>query len=79
LVPASDGGDDLIGVGGPYEGFGVVVGLGEETVDRCLQIDQRAEHAALESSPGELGEEALDGIEPRSGGSGEVERPAILN
>jgi hypothetical protein len=57
LVPAADGSDDLIGIGGPDEGLGVVIGLGEETLDGGLQIDERAEHAALEPSPGELGEE----------------------
>ena len=37
-MPA-DGGDDLIGIGGPYEGFGVIVGLPEETVDGGLKVD----------------------------------------
>ena len=63
-MPASDGGDDLIGIGGPYEGFGVIVGFPEETVDGGLEIDDALEDAALEPLPGQFGEEALDGIEP---------------
>ena len=58
------GGDDLIGVGGPHEGLGVAVGLGEEAFDCGLEIDERSEHSALQPSPGQFGEEALDGIEP---------------
>ena len=49
---------------GPDEGFGVGIGLGEEAVDGGLEFDDRAEHAAFEPSLGQLGEEALDGIEP---------------
>jgi len=70
LVPASDGGDDLIGIGGPYEGFGVIVGFPEEAVDGGLEIDDRAKHAASEAALGQLGEEALDGVEPGGRGWG---------
>ena len=61
---AFDGGDDLIGVSGPDEGLGIMVGLFDEAVDRGLELDDRAEDAALETALGELGEEALDGVEP---------------
>ena len=64
MVPAPDGGDDLVGIGGPDERFGIVIGLGEESPYSGLEIDERAEHAALEPSLAELGEETLDGIEP---------------
>jgi hypothetical protein len=64
LVPASDGGDDLIGIGGPDEGFGVIVRLSNEAFDRALEIDEGSEDAALETSLAQLGEEALDSIEP---------------
>ena len=50
--------------------------LGEEAVDGGLEVDERAEDAALEAAPGELGEEALDGVEPGARGRGEVEGPA---
>jgi hypothetical protein len=39
LVPTPDGSDDFIGIGGPVEGFGIVVGFGEEAVDCGLQLD----------------------------------------
>jgi hypothetical protein len=61
LVPAACGGDDPIGIGGPDEGFGAVVGFGEEAFDRGLEIDERSEHAALQPSPGQLGTSALLG------------------
>jgi hypothetical protein len=64
LIPASDSGDDLIGISGPDEGFWVVVSLRQEAIDCRLEVDNRAEHAALQPSPSQLGKEALDGIEP---------------
>jgi len=63
-VPTPDGGDDPVWISGPGEGAGVFVGLGEEAVDGRLEIDERAEHAALEAPFGQLGEEALDRVEP---------------
>ncbi len=33
--------------------------FGDEAVDGGLQVDDRAEHAALQAPPGELGEEAM--------------------
>src|SRR5260221_973376 len=55
-----------------------MVGLGDEAVDGGLEVDDRAKDAALEAAPGEFGEEALDGIEPRAGGRGEVEDEARM-
>jgi hypothetical protein len=40
LVPAFDGGDDPIWIGGPQEGFGIIVGLPEEAVDCGLEVDE---------------------------------------
>ena len=57
-------------------GLGLVVVLGEVAVDGGLKVDQRMEHAALEPTPGQPGEEALDGVEPGRRGRGEVEGPA---
>lgn len=57
LVPASDGGDDFIGIGGPDEGLWAFVVLGKEAVDGGLKIDERVEDA-FESAVGEPGEEA---------------------
>src|SRR4051812_19944799 len=68
--------DNILGRGGPDErlGFGVV--LGEVAVDGGLKLDQQTEHAALEPTPGEPGEEGLDRVEPGGRGRGVVEGPA---
>lgn len=64
MVPTFDGGDAAIGIGSPDEGFGIFVLLGEEAVDRGLQVDERMEHTAFEPPAGELGEKSFDGVEP---------------
>jgi hypothetical protein len=56
LVPASDGGDDFVGIGSPHEGLGVVIGFLKETVDGGLEINDRSENPAFEAAPGQLGE-----------------------
>jgi hypothetical protein len=68
----------LFGGGGPSEGLWVVVGLVEESVDGSLEIDDRAEDTALQASLGELGEKALDGVEPGGRGRGVVEDEARM-
>ena len=65
LMPTAHRCDDLVGIGGPDERFGLPVGFGDEAVDGGLQLDDRGEHAAFQPAVGELGEEALDGIQPR--------------
>lgn len=50
-----------------------MIGLGDEAVDGGLEVDDRTEDAPFQTPPGELGEEGLDGVEPRTGGRGEVE------
>src|SRR5436309_5876886 len=75
-MPALDGDDDFVGIGGPGEGLWVVVGLIEEAVDGGLEVDDRAEYATLEAALGQLGEEALDRIEPGGGGRRVVEDEA---
>jgi hypothetical protein len=47
LIPAPHGSDDVVGIGSPDEWGGVVIGLGEEALDGGVEIDERAEHAAL--------------------------------
>ena len=64
LEPPASRGDDCIGVGAPDEGLGVLIVLGDEAVDGGLQVDDGAEHAVLQAAAGELGEEALDGVQP---------------
>ena len=64
MLPAFDSGEDLLGIGGPNEWLGVVVGVGEEAVYGGLQFWEGSKHAPLEAPSRELGEEAFDGIEP---------------
>ena len=59
MVPTFDGGDDVIRVGGPDEGLRMVIGFFDEAVDRRLELDDRAEDAALETAPGEKPSTAL--------------------
>ena len=42
-MPASDGGDDFVGIGGPDEWFGFLVVLGEEAIDGGLEVDDAAQ------------------------------------
>lgn len=37
-MPALDGGDDFVGIGGPGEGLWLLVVLGEEAVDGGLEV-----------------------------------------
>jgi hypothetical protein len=76
LFPAFDSGEDALWIGGPFEGFGIGVCLGDEEVDGELQVNDGPEHASFEATARELGEEAFDRIEPGCRGRGEVERPA---
>ena len=78
MVPALDGGDDLVGVGGPGEGLWLLVVLGEEAVDGGLEVDDGVEDAAFQPPLRQLGEEALDRVEPRAGGRREVEGEALV-
>lgn len=63
-MPSGDLGDDAVGVGGPDEGFGLGVVLGEVAVDGGLEVDQGVEDATLQAPSGQGGEEGLDGIGP---------------
>ncbi len=67
-LPSLDGVDDAVGISGPDEGFWVSIGLGDEAFDRRLEINDRMEHTSLEAPSGELGEEALDRVEPGARG-----------
>ena len=78
MLPASDSGEDAIGVGGPDEGLGVGIGFLDEAVDGGLKVDNGSEDATFEAASGQFGEEAFDSIEPGCGCWGEVERPARM-
>ena len=60
-MPAFDGGDDFVWIGGPLEGLGVEVGFGDEAVDSGLEVNDRVEGAALE--PGRRGRREVE-VEP---------------
>ena len=63
-MPSSDGGDDFIGISGPFEGFGLGIVVVEEAIDGGLKVGHRVEDAAFEPSLGEGCEEAFDSVEP---------------
>jgi hypothetical protein len=48
LVPALDGSDDFVWIGGPGKGPGLLIVLFEDAVDRGLQVRDGAKDAALE-------------------------------
>ena len=52
--------------------------FGKISIDRHLQVDNRAEDAAADALPRHLGEEVLHRIEPRRRGRGEVKGPAWM-
>ena len=77
-MPSFDGGDDFVRVGGPGEGLWLGIGVVDEAVDGGLEVDDGSEDAAFQASPGQLGEEALDRIEPGGRGRREVEGEALV-
>lgn len=77
-MPALDGGDDFVGVGGPGEGRGLLLVFGEEAVDGGLKVDDGVEDAAFQAPLRELGEESLHRVEPRARGRREVEGEALM-
>ena len=77
-MPTFDGGDDFVGIGGPDEGLGIIIGFGDELIDGCLQVGHGFEDTALETVSGELGEISLDGVEPGARGRHEVEDEARM-
>ena len=65
LEPSISGGDDFIWISSPHEGFGAcLVVFFDEAVDGGLKIDQRMKDAMFEATAGQLGEEALDRVQP---------------
>jgi addiction module HigA family antidote len=55
-MPTIGGGDDFVWIGGPDEGFWLLVVVGDEAIDGGLEIDDAFEDAAL---PGEFLAEIL--------------------
>jgi hypothetical protein len=77
LVPTFDGGDDFVGVCIPCEGIRLCIVFDDEAIDGSLQVDDRDEHAALQASFGEFGEEAFDSVELGARCRREVESKAL--
>ena len=73
LLSTADLGEDVGGSGGPDEGLGVPVVLGEVAMDGDLQVGNALEDTAADALAGDLGEEALDEIEPGRRGWSEVQ------
>jgi hypothetical protein len=48
-MPCFNGGDDFVWICGPGEGFGSLVVLFEEAIDRGLKVGDGSEHASLQS------------------------------
>ena len=66
MEPTVSGCDDIVWVCFPDKWLGVAdIVVGDEAVDGSLQVDQRMEDAMLEPTPGQLGEETLDSVQPR--------------
>ena len=78
MVPPFYGGNYLVWIGGPCEGFGVFVGFGDEAIYGGLEIDQGVEDATFKPPSRELGEESFDGVEPGGGRWREVEYEPLV-
>ena len=68
--------EDVSGGGGPGEGFGVLVVLGEIVVDGRLQFGDALEDAPADGVLGDFGEEAFDLVQPGGRRRREVEMEA---
>jgi hypothetical protein len=63
---------NVLCLGCPYEGLGVVVVLLDISTNRFDQLFDTPEHAAADSLVGDLAEPAFDQIQPRTAGGNEV-------
>ena len=78
-MPAPDGSDNLIGIGLPDEPPGFLIMILDEAIDGGLEIKDGAEAPPLlHASVGQLGEEALDGVQPGRRRRHEVECPVQM-
>ena len=65
-MPSFDGSDDFVWILGPGKGLGICVSFVGEAVDGVFECLQGLEHATFEPFLCEVGEEALNGVEPGS-------------
>jgi hypothetical protein len=75
LVPTSDGGDKIVGIGGPDKWL--AAGLGEETADRSPKIDEPTNTPAQEGG-GRIDQELCPcSIAARARGSASASTPPV--
>ena len=74
-MPSIDLLDNVVGIGGPGDGFGFAVVFADVSLDGGLQVDQRAEDAALQSPADEGGKEGFHRIGPGAGSRREMKHP----
>ena len=65
MVPAFDGGDDPVWIGGPFEGLGAGVPFGDEAVDGGLGVTSEWNAPRLRHRLVSLAK-AFDGVKSRS-------------
>jgi len=70
--------EDLVGGLGPDEGAQVFVVVGQPVADVGAQLAHRALDDAARRARGQLGEPALDEVQPGGAGGGEVQREARM-
>src|SRR5665647_2465589 len=70
--------EDLVGGLGPDEGARVFVPVRQPVADVGAQLAHRTVDAAARLARGQLGEPALDEVQPRGAGGGEVQREARM-
>ena len=70
--------EDLVGGLGPGEGARVFVAVRQPVADVGAQLAYRAVGAAAQLARGQLGEPALDEVQPGGAGGGEVQREARM-
>ena len=76
LMPTLGSSDDVLRIGLPDEGPAALIVLLDQLFDGGLQGGDSMEDAAQQLSPAQLGERALDGVEPRRRSWSEMETPA---
>ena len=78
MFRTGDFGEDFGGSLGPDVGLGLIVVFVEIVHDGLLQFIDALEDAAADAPSGDLGEEALDHVEPRAGSGREVQVKARM-
>ena len=75
-IGANDFLQDVIGLGSPDKRLGGLVMHGDVFLDGGIEFRDAAEHATAQTASGDIAEEALDHVQPRSRSWREVDREA---